>query len=97
MTVLYHKRRTVLSIFPIRISQNAKCANKTGFEISQTWSHSMHAGVNNYDTDISCVLKIYLVMHMVDSHVNILGFLLHSFKEIYSHKAKPNKLNALLF
>ena len=29
--VLYHKRRAVDSIFQIRISRNAKCADKTGF------------------------------------------------------------------
>ena len=31
MTVLYHKRRTVHSIFQIRISRNTKCADKTSF------------------------------------------------------------------
>ena len=31
LTVLYHKRRTVHSIFQIRISRNTKCAHKTGF------------------------------------------------------------------
>ena len=31
VTVLYLKRRTVHSIFQICISQNAKCADKTGF------------------------------------------------------------------
>ena len=31
MTVLYHKRRIMHSIFQIRISQNTKCADKTGF------------------------------------------------------------------
>ena len=31
MTVLYHKRRTVHSIFQIRIFRNTKCAHKTGF------------------------------------------------------------------
>ena len=30
MTVLYHKRRMHL-MFQIRISQNTKCADKTGF------------------------------------------------------------------
>ena len=31
VTVLYHKRRTVHSIFQICISQKTKCADKTGF------------------------------------------------------------------
>ena len=31
MIALYHKRRTVHSIFQIHISQNTKCAHKTGF------------------------------------------------------------------
>ena len=31
MTVLYHKRRTVHSIFQVRISRYTQCVDKTGF------------------------------------------------------------------
>ena len=62
MTILYYKRRTVHSIFQVRVCRNnTKCADKTGFPRS---GHSLTLCNNHTNNDYcSEIIRIAYVLN----------------------------------